>query len=1272
MGHDTIQILNELSGLWSRSSDVDATAFLQERGVDPQSTLASDLQRDLILEVIRVDLTQRVQSQGRLATPTVEQYLQQFPLLDSAQGRLALQDLHRSQVVKATSSTVEISETLLHDSTRAGSGDTSFEQTLISAIHRDSDSPEKGSTEWGAEGEGAFPPTCSDTLQQPGSSPGGPPEEVAGAVIAGRYRLVKPVGEGGMGTVWEAEQQQPIRRTVALKLVKAGMDSKQVLARFDAERQALARMDHPSIARVFDGGMTEQGRPFFVMEFVNGLPLAEYCDQQRLSLSERVKLFILICQAVQHAHQKGVIHRDLKPSNILVAQQDGVAVPKVIDFGLAKAMDASLTDQSINTSAGGMVGTPLYMSPEQAEFGNPDIDTRTDIYSLGVILYELLAGTTPIERKRMQKAPLDEVLRLIREYEPPRPSLRLTLLDTAVSIANLRQIELNRLRRTLCGDLDWVVMKALEKDRARRYETAAALSRDLERYLHGEPVEACPPSAIYRFKKFVGKHRGKVLAVASILVALVAGAIGTTVGFVRANRARSAAEESEIRALASERQALDALDLARSERDEKERQRKIAEQAEKEILESYRESTDDVIADLIGSKTDLGPQERAYLDKALLRWEQFANRQGDDARSQWYRSEGLFQVGLLWRKLGRIEDSRAQLAEAVRLRKALWNATPQDSGLRFDLARAYIGLGVVLHEDGNKPDAQENYQQACRLLETLTRESPGNAAYQLELARSSGNLGILLDDLGDWQAARTRTEAARQALSELVQRYPQTALYRTKLAKLSNRQGDRLIQQGEILQAKKQYEAARDAGQSLVTEFPTVAEYALDLSASHYGLGESLQLLKLFQESNIEYEIARGILRKLAGEYPSVPAYYRGFARSTYAIGNLRRLMADQDLAERELAQAIEMQSSLVERFPAAPDFVSDLGDSFVAQAEMFRNRSDLRAATASYQQAWERYLQLADNYPHERRYRFKLGATHLAMGELQALQNAPVNARNDYDSARTLFLELVNRFPQSTSHRTQLVRTLLQISDLERQEGHGPAALRSGAEAWTIQTELASLHPDSREIQNLLGEVALRLGRLESTGEESSSALAALDRSIQSLQAILEKAPELSDSQATLMRLHRVRAEFITRQGRPAEALPDCDRCLELAISDESRWEGRVLRARTRLLAGQPQSALEDVSVLEQQREIAQTASFARYQQLADVAELYSSAANLLPDQRDALITQGLESLKDSFLEHPAKEDWIREVHTSPRFKQLQNAPQFAEWLRSLAVPAP
>lgn len=447
MGQDTLHILEEFNDLWNRSREVDATAFLRDRGVDPQSTVPSATQRDLILEVIDVDLTRRDQSHGRLPVPTVDQYLTLFPCLNSDHGRTALNELYHTRLGTALSSSVEIIETLIHDSS---SGDTSLDQTLIPVAPVDESLPEAGSTEWNSvQTEQSVSATCEETPQPSRKSRSSrPAEEAAGTLIAGRYRLVKPVGEGGMGTVWEAEQQQPIRRTVALKLVKAGMDSKQVLARFDAERQALARMDHPSIARVFDGGMTEQGRPFFVMEFVNGLPLAEFCDQERLSLSERVKLFILICQAVQHAHQKGVIHRDLKPSNILVSRQDGVAVPKIIDFGLAKAMDTALTEHSINTSAGGMVGTPLYMSPEQAEFGNPDIDTRTDIYSLGVILYELLAGTTPIERKRMQKAPLDEVLRLIREYEPPRPSMRLTLIDTAVSIASLRQMELNRLRRT--------------------------------------------------------------------------------------------------------------------------------------------------------------------------------------------------------------------------------------------------------------------------------------------------------------------------------------------------------------------------------------------------------------------------------------------------------------------------------------------------------------------------------------------------------------------------------------------------------------------------------------------------------------------------------------------------------------------------------------------------------------------------------------------------------------------------------------------------------
>lgn len=360
----------------------------------------------------------------------------------------------------------------------------------------------------------------------PGFTLGEESDQIPRNVIAGRFRLIEPVGEGGMGTVWLAEQLEPVKRQVALKLIKAGMDSRQVLARFQAERQALALMDHPNIAKIFDGGVTDQGHPYFVMEYVNGVPLTEYCDQARLDLKARLRLFTSICQAVQHAHQKGVIHRDLKPSNILVSMADGVPIPKVIDFGLAKAMHQSLSDQSVYTAQGMVVGTPLYMSPEQAESSNLDIDTRTDVYSLGVILYELLTGSTPLERQQLKKVALNEIIRLIKEVEPPKPSVRLSSSHNLAGIASQRAVEPSQLKRAVSGDLDWIVMKALEKERGRRYETANGLSRDIERFLAGESVEASPPSNLYRLKKFVRRNLVMVAATSAVAVSLIIGMVG--------------------------------------------------------------------------------------------------------------------------------------------------------------------------------------------------------------------------------------------------------------------------------------------------------------------------------------------------------------------------------------------------------------------------------------------------------------------------------------------------------------------------------------------------------------------------------------------------------------------------------------------------------------------------------------------------------------------------------------------------------------------------
>jgi serine/threonine protein kinase/WD40 repeat protein/tetratricopeptide (TPR) repeat protein len=372
-------------------------------------------------------------------------------------------------------------------------------------------------------------------------------EVATGLVLDGRYRLERRIGVGGMGEVWEAEQTEPVRRRVAVKLIKWGMDSRAVLARFAAERQALAVMEHTSIARVFDAGSTPSGRPYFVMELVDGVPITQFCDERRLTPEQRLELFVPVCQAIQHAHMKGVIHRDIKPSNVLVTVVDGRPVPKVIDFGVAKATAPTLTDATFSTGVGSVVGTLPYMSPEQAGLNNQDIDTRSDVYSLGVLLYELLTGNTPLDARRLRRAAIDEALRMVREVDAPRPSDKLSTADTLPSLAACRGTEPKKLTGLLRGELDWVVLKALEKDRGRRYESPLAFAADVQRHLANEVVTARPPTPGYKLRKFVRRNKGPVTAGLAVFVALLGGVIGTTLGLFEAKRGRDDAVEAQTK-----------------------------------------------------------------------------------------------------------------------------------------------------------------------------------------------------------------------------------------------------------------------------------------------------------------------------------------------------------------------------------------------------------------------------------------------------------------------------------------------------------------------------------------------------------------------------------------------------------------------------------------------------------------------------------------------------------------------------------------------------
>lgn len=374
-------------------------------------------------------------------------------------------------------------------------------------------------------------------------------KDLAGSKI-GHFKLLQKIGEGGCGVVYMAAQEKPVRRRVALKIIKLGMDTKSVIARFESERQALAMMDHPNIARVFDAGVTETGRPFFVMELIHGIGILDYCDKNHLDTRRRLELFVQVCNAIQHAHQKGIVHRDIKPSNILVTLNDGIPVPKVIDFGIAKAIAEQLTDKTLFTVYGCFIGTPAYMSPEQAEFSEMDVDTRSDIYSLGVLLYELLTGKTPFDQKDLMASGLDEMRRTLREREPHRPSTKLKTMTAAELTATAlhRHIETPKLQLMLKGDLDWIVMKALEKDRKRRYETANGLGMDISRFLNNEPILARPPSRWYRFKKLAQRNRGVFAAAGAVTLALLVG-LGTSTWLLVKER------EMRRRAVAAEQRA---------------------------------------------------------------------------------------------------------------------------------------------------------------------------------------------------------------------------------------------------------------------------------------------------------------------------------------------------------------------------------------------------------------------------------------------------------------------------------------------------------------------------------------------------------------------------------------------------------------------------------------------------------------------------------------------------------------------------------------------
>jgi serine/threonine protein kinase/tetratricopeptide (TPR) repeat protein len=768
---------------------------------------------------------------------------------------------------------------------------------------------------------GEYQPDASVTEGTNVSRAGPPGEFVGGQVIAGRYTLLEVMGEGGMGTVYRAAQTEPVRRQVALKLIKIGMDSRAVLARFDAERQALAMMEHPNIARVFDGGTTATGQPFFVMELVEGDPITRYCDRSRLSLRGRLELFVAVCKAVQHAHQKGIIHRDLKPGNVLVTEVDGRPTPKVIDFGVAKATEFDLTDRSLNDT-GAIVGTPTYMSPEQADPSSMDIDTRTDVYALGVILYELLVGSTPIDAKQFKRGAILEMLRMVREVEPPRPSTRLSTAENLANIASNRSVEPARLAKSLRGELDWVVMKALEKDRTRRYETASGFARDLERYLADEVVEARPPSRGYRFRKFIRRYKGQVIAASLVTLALVAGVIGTSLGMLEAQHQKHYAETGWGRAENERQRAELNLGTARllilnmgtqiNQIATGQKDPKLADLARKQALDQARRQFDEFRA---GSPDDetvqlqaaalhryAGNVSRSLSDypsalsaygSAIQILEHLTATFPENAHYQDTLALTLVDRALLEKNLGKLIASAATLDRAYAVAEKSQGKILESSYMRtlgvIEIERSYVAFTRGLFEDSLRSARRAN-ELYDGLLE-YTKDRPpveSNVADPLYAVFAVDRLAIARRELGQTtQALAAHADAiARMKALTKPDSNQDVRFFGCEVRLERARTGAKVIEQRAAL-ADDLAEVSRIC-EKLVDEYPYLGFYRERLATSYMLRGELLTLLDQPETATAELtkslKVSRDQLDRFGGF--SAPMLVR--AQTFLALGRAR------------------------------------------------------------------------------------------------------------------------------------------------------------------------------------------------------------------------------------------------------------------------------------------------------------------------------------------------------------------------------------------------
>jgi serine/threonine protein kinase/tetratricopeptide (TPR) repeat protein len=848
----------------------------------------------------------------------------------------------------------------------------------------------------------------------------GPLSEGPGTRI-GPYRLIQQIGEGGMGTVFVAEQERPVKRRVAVKVIKPGMDSRQVIARFEAERQALAILDHPNIAKVLDAGTTDAGRPYFVMELVKGVPITDYCDTVHLTPKERLSLFLPVCAAIQHAHQKGIIHRDVKPSNVLIMMQDGKPVPKVIDFGIAKAIDQKLTERSLFTDHGAIVGTLEYMSPEQAEMSALDVDTRTDIYALGVLLYELLTGSTPLERARLRRAGYAEILKRIKEEEPPKPSMRLSESGESLpSIAALRKTEPVRLTKLVRGDLDWIVMKALEKDRTRRYETANGFARDIQRHLDGDAVEACPPSARYKLGKFARKHRAVLATIGSFALLLMTATAISSWLTVRARHAERLAKERLTRALTAEAEARTQAQLART-------QQQRAEDRESLAIDAVKRFRDAVAGEpKLKNTPELDGLRKRLLKEPLGFFRALRDRLAADrdtrADSLPRLADASFDLGRLTDEIGDKQDALIAYHESLAIKQKLADANPTVTEFQSGLATIHTNIAVLLRDTGKPAEAMKAHESAMAILRKLADANHTIAEFQRNLAGNHMDIGNLLRDTGRRTEALEAYESAIAILRKLVDANPTDAEFQRTLAGSHLGIGNLLLVTGKPAEALNAYARALEIFQKVADANPTVTDFQQNLAVVYLNIGNQLRDTGKPAEALESYRSGLTIMKRLADANPTITRFQRNVAASH---GNIGVLLWET----RRPAEALAAHAS----------------------------------ALAIFQK-------LADANPTDVNFQRDLATTHINISNALRDIGKPAEARNSSESALAILQRLADANPTVPEFQLNLANSYHNIGIGLHDTGKSAEALKAYEKALAVGQKLAEEHPELTHAASALG----------------------------------------------------------------------------------------------------------------------------------------------------------------------------------------------------------